>query len=105
MSNDAPPGARQHYDAPPANKGLLVLAGVLVAIPIVALMLVPTYSRKDPVLFGFPFFFWYQFLWVFLCSGFTWSAYLVVKKARPHVPMTTDGSEFAPNGQQDGGTR
>jgi hypothetical protein len=94
MSNDAPPDNRRHYHAPPANKGLLVLTGVLIAIPIIALMLVGTYSRKEPYLAGFPFFFWYQFLWVFLCSGFTYAAYVVVRKARPHRPMTDEGDEY-----------
>jgi hypothetical protein len=108
MSNDAPPGARRHYHAPPANKGLLALAAVLVAVPIVALMLVNTYARKEPTLWGFPFFFWYQFLWVFLCSAFTYSAYVVVRKARPHRPMTPDGSEFLADERDDrpsGGVR
>jgi len=94
MANDAPPDNRRHYPAPPANKGLLVLTGVLIAIPIVALLLVGTYSRKEPYLAGFPFFFWYQFLWVFLCSGFTYAAFLVVRKARPHRPMDTEGDEY-----------
>ena len=94
MSNDAPPDNRRHYPAPPANKGLLVLTGVLIAIPIVALMLVGTYSRKEPSFAGFPFFFWYQFLWVFLCSGFTYAAFIVVRKARPHRPMDTEGDEY-----------
>jgi Protein of unknown function (DUF3311) len=97
MSNDASAGARRHYDAPPANMGLLVLAGILLAIPIVALMLVNTYAKKDPVIAGFPFFFWYQFLWVFLCSGCTYAAYLIVRKARPHRPMTRQGDEFLEN--------
>ena len=94
MSNDAPPDNRRHYPAPPANKGLLVLTGVLVAIPIVALLLVGTYSKKEPYLAGFPFFFWNQFLWVFLCSGFTYAAFIVVRKARPHRPMDTEGDEY-----------
>ena len=94
MSNDAAPGARRHYPAPPANRGLQVLAGVLLLIPVIALMLVGTYARKDPVLFGFPFFFWYQFLWVFNCSGLTYAAYRIVQRARPHRPMNEDGSEF-----------
>jgi hypothetical protein len=94
MSNDAPPGARRHYPVPPAKTGLMVLAAVLLAIPIVALMLVNTYARKEPYLGGFPFFFWYQFLWVFLCSGFTYAAYVVVRKARPHRPMTDEGDEY-----------
>ena len=91
MSNDAPPGARRHYPVPPAKNGLMVLAAVLLAIPIVALMLVSTYAKKEPYFGGFPFFFWYQFLWVFLCSGFTYAAYVVVRKARPHRPMERRG--------------
>ena len=62
--------------------------------PVIALMLVNTYAKKEPVLWGFPFFFWYQFLWVFLCSACTYAAYVIVRKARPHRPMTQDGTEF-----------
>ena len=102
MANDAPPDTRRHFPAPPANKGLLVLAGVLLAIPIVALMLVNTYAKKEPVLGGFPFFFWYQFLWVFLCSGFTYAAYVVVRKARPHRPMNAEGDEYLVDPTEDG---
>ena len=67
---------------PHTDKPKLVAAGVLLLIPIVALMWVPSYSRTDPELFGFPFFFWYQFLWVFLCSSMTWGAYLLTLSAR-----------------------
>ena len=42
----------------------MAIAAVLLMIPIVALLWVPSYAREDPELFGFPFFFWYQFLWV-----------------------------------------
>lgn len=76
-----------HDTVPPANKTLLAVAGVLLALPIVALMWVSSYSRAEPRLWGFPFFIWYQFLWVFLCSGMTWTAYKLVLKARPHRPM------------------
>ena len=41
---------------------LLAVAGVLLAIPVVALMWVSSYSRDEPRLAGFPFFIWYQFL-------------------------------------------
>ena len=50
----------------------MALAGVLLAIPIVALLWVPHYAKVEPRLFGFPFFFWYQFLWVFICSALTY---------------------------------
>jgi hypothetical protein len=103
MSHDAPPRARRHYDAPPANRGLLAVAVVLLALPIVALMLVGTYAKKDPVLWGFPFFFWYQFVWVFLCSACTYAAYVIVRRARPHRPMTKDGSEFLDTTDEEAG--
>ena len=62
--------------------GTAVTAGVLLAIPVLALMWVPLYAKEDPELWGFPFFYWYQFLWVFLASGFTWTAFTVINKAR-----------------------
>lgn len=81
------PDAVDHDTVPPARTGLLVLAGVLLALPVVALMWVSSYSRDEPRLAGFPFFIWYQFLWVFLCSALTYTAYRIVLVARPHRPM------------------
>ena len=66
----------------PTRKGLLVAAGICLLIPIVALMWVSSYSRETPRLWGFPFFFWYQFMWVFLCAGLTYTAHRLVLKAR-----------------------
>jgi Protein of unknown function (DUF3311) len=57
-------------------------AGVLLAIPCLALLLVPIYARSGPEVLGFPFFYWYQFLWVLLASAFTHSAYVVIRRAR-----------------------
>ena len=83
-----------HHEAPPANKGLLALAGLLLLIPIVALLLVGTYAKDGPRLGGFPFFIWYQFLWVAITSILTYTAYRIVLKARPHVPMTPEGDAY-----------
>jgi hypothetical protein len=89
-------GKDERSDAPGVprtDKPKMIAAGVLLLIPIVALMWVPSYTRTDPELFGFPFFFWYQFLWVFLCSAMTWSAYLLTLSARrtkPGRPSDTD---------------
>jgi hypothetical protein len=71
---------------PPSSRrlpmGTKVVAGVLLLIPLVALALVPTYSSETPKLWGFPFFYWYQLLWVLLTPVFTWSAYVVITRAR-----------------------
>jgi hypothetical protein len=70
----------------PLSPGALIAAGVLLAIPLIALAIVPVYSKDTPRLWGFPFFYWYQFAWVLLASAFTWSAYLVVRRAGRNGP-------------------
>jgi hypothetical protein len=80
--------ATDHDTDPPADRGLQAAAGVLLLLPIVALMWVSSYARPEPRVAGFPFFIWYQFLWVFLCSACTYGAYRLNLKARPHRVMT-----------------
>ena len=41
----------------------------LLALPFVALLWVPFYNALEPTLWGIPFFYWYQFLWVVLTSA------------------------------------
>jgi hypothetical protein len=89
---------------PPATKtALLVTAGVLLAIPIVALLWVSSYAKETPRLGGFPFFFWYQFLWVFICAGLTYAAHRLVLAARKPGPGTTGhpAPDDSPNGEGD----
>jgi hypothetical protein len=42
---------------------------ILLLIPYLALCFPLVYARNSPALFGFPFFYWYQFLWVILTSA------------------------------------
>jgi hypothetical protein len=72
--------------------GVVVAVGVLVAAPVVALMWVSSYARETPRLWGVPFFFWYQFLWVFLAAGCTFAAYRIVIATKP--PRTLGQSEI-----------
>jgi hypothetical protein len=73
---------------PPANKLLLTFGAILLALPVVALLWVSSYAKVEPRLAGFPFFIWYQFVWVFLCAVCTWGAYRLVLSARPRRPMS-----------------
>jgi hypothetical protein len=41
---------------------------LLLLVPFVGLLWVPIYNRIEPKVFGIPFFYWYQFLWVLLTS-------------------------------------
>jgi membrane protein implicated in regulation of membrane protease activity len=56
----------------------LVLVVALVLIPIVALMWVSSYAKREPELWGLPFFYWYQFCWVFVTAILTSIAYRVI---------------------------
>jgi hypothetical protein len=67
---------------PPTDRRKLALAVVLLAVPLVALLWVSSYDRETPKLGPFPFFFWYQFAWVFICSALTYGAYRLVLSAR-----------------------
>lgn len=45
---------------------------LLLALPFIGLLWVPFYNQETPTLFGFPFFYWYQFLWVPITSVLIW---------------------------------
>ncbi|PZR92971.1 MAG: hypothetical protein DLM68_01495 [Hyphomicrobiales bacterium] len=53
---------------------------LLLLVPFAALAWVPFYNHSLPNLFGFPFFYWYQLLWVPLTSLVT---YIVYRKLGP----------------------
>ena len=41
----------------------------VLVLPFAGLCFPGLYARATPVLFGFPFFYWYQFVWVFVASA------------------------------------
>jgi len=47
----------------------------LLVTPYIGLLWVPFYNSHDPVLLGFPFFYWYQLAWVPITAILTWIAY------------------------------
>ncbi|GAA1586138.1 DUF3311 domain-containing protein [Kribbella hippodromi] len=55
------------------------ISGVLLVAAVVVPLLVPTYAKKDPHLWGFPFFYWYQLLWVFLSAILVSISYKLVR--------------------------
>ena len=48
---------------------------LLLLVPYVGLLWVPFYNQMQPELLGFPFFYWYQLLWVPLTSLLIWLVY------------------------------
>jgi uncharacterized membrane protein len=41
---------------------------LLLLVPFVAILWVPSYNTVSPMLFGVPFFYWYQLLWIPLAA-------------------------------------
>jgi hypothetical protein len=56
-----------HFDRKSASAGSRWWL-LLLVLPFVGLLWVPFYNRIEPSVFGIPFFYWYQFLWVPLTS-------------------------------------
>ncbi len=53
---------------------------LLLLIPFVGVLWVPFYDRVDPELGGVPYFYWYQFLWIFLGAGLTAIVYFATER-------------------------
>jgi hypothetical protein len=51
------------------------LMWILLLLPFVGLLWVPFYNFQEPALFGFPFFYWYQLMWVPISSLLIWLVY------------------------------
>ena len=57
----------------------IVVTAALLLLPYLGLLCVPLYNQRDPELFGFPFFYWYQLLWIAITVALTWLAYRRVR--------------------------
>jgi hypothetical protein len=53
---------------------------LLLLIPFVAILWVPFYASATPDWRGIPFFYWYQFLWVFISAAITALVYFVTRE-------------------------
>jgi membrane protein implicated in regulation of membrane protease activity len=58
------------------------LASVLLLISVLGALIVPIYARATPALGSFPFFYWYQLLWVLVVAALSWIAFLLTRPAR-----------------------
>jgi hypothetical protein len=66
---------------------------LLLLVPLAGLLWVPLYAKLTPELFGFPFFYWYQFAWIPVSVAITW---LVYTRTRTRgLPPPGDGYERA----------
>jgi len=47
-----------------------VILALLILVPSIINLLTPLYNRREPEFLGMPFFYWFQMVWLALCSGF-----------------------------------
>jgi hypothetical protein len=52
----------------------------LLLVPFLALAFPVLYARQEPALWGLPFFYWYQFAWLFITVLITWIVYAAGRK-------------------------
>ena len=63
------------------STGLWVVIVVILIPPVVVPLWVPLYDKSDPTLWGFPFFYWFQFLLILCSAVFTIVAFLLSQVA------------------------
>jgi hypothetical protein len=63
---------REYSRNPHPSRGSMRL---LLLIPFIGLLWLPFYNMREPSLFGFPFFYWYQFAWVPATCLILWIVY------------------------------
>lgn len=89
-------------EVPPSNVPVVtperVLAGISLAVPVVALLWVSSYTKLTPVLGGMPFFYWYQIAWIPFSALFTGAAYLLLNRDAKHRKAS---AQAAPGGEQE----
>jgi hypothetical protein len=69
MSQDSASSAHRR------SPGLWVVIGIVLLPAVVIPLWVPLYDKTDPTLWGFPFFFWFQFAMILMSAVLTVVAY------------------------------
>ncbi len=100
QSSSEPAHARPR---PSQHRGIWAVIAVLLLAVLVATLWVPLYNKTTPAWGGWPFFYWYQLLWVPIVALVSWCAYLLSNLARGGESTATTGPRgSAPDGGQAG---
>ena len=70
-----------------------VIAGVLLLIGVVGAFWVPIYARSAPKLGAFPFFYWFQLIWIPVVMVLCYLAYLLLRAPRGQRPDQAAAAE------------
>ena len=80
-----------------------LIAAVCVIVPFIAVLGVPIFDKDKPEVAGFPFFFWWQLLWVAVTAALMGLAYYVVRREElARRPVAVGGTVVAAAPKADG---
>jgi hypothetical protein len=70
-----------HPSGSSRGRATWTIVAVLLVIGVVGTLIVPIYARATPKAGAFPFFYWYQLLWIPLVAILSWVCYLLVGRS------------------------
>ncbi|WP_375426475.1 DUF3311 domain-containing protein [uncultured Friedmanniella sp.] len=91
-STNGPGGPDPRWRVTPTKAVVAVILLVAIVLP----LLVSTYDQVDPRLFGFPFFYWYQLLWVFIAAALCGLSFLLLKREAADYQRRLDADRDEP---------
>ena len=85
---------------PPRTRiGTWIVIAVLLGASLVGTLWVPFYNHTSPALGGFPFFYWYQLMWVPIVAILAAVAYLLSRLAHRGQAVNGQSSDSDPRGE------
>ncbi|HEY1675046.1 MAG TPA: DUF3311 domain-containing protein [Streptosporangiaceae bacterium] len=74
-----------------------VIAGVLLLVAVIGAFWVPIYARSAPKLGDFPFFYWFQLIWMPVVMVLCYLAYLLLRT--PRTERVSEGQRLDESGE------
>ena len=74
-----------------------VIAGVLLLVAVIGAFWVPIYARSTPKLGDFPFFYWFQLIWMPVVMVLCYLAYLLLRT--PRTGRVSEGQRLDESGE------
>src|SRR5258708_23859472 len=93
-AGDGPPARINRWEDAMARKNPAVYAAatILVVVGIAGTLWVPIYARSTPKWGDFPFFYWYQLIWVPAVAAGSWLCYLLLRTRPAPGPDASPGA-------------
>jgi len=82
------------HRAPRRHFGTWIVITVLLAAAVIGTLWVPFYNHLTPTLGGFPFFYWYQLMWVPIVAILAAVSYLLSRLAQRGQPVNDESMEY-----------